>query len=354
RIGVLLVNLGTPDAPTTAAVRTYLAQFLNDPRVIEIHRAIWKPILHGYILRSRPDKSAKKYAEIWTADGSPLRVWSGRQAQVLQGTLGERCKGAGLPADHIRVELAMRYGNPSVAAGLTVLREANCQRILVLPMYPQYAAATTASVCDAVFAELLRMRRMPAMRIADSYHDDPGYIRALAARVNDYWVRHGRPDQLVLSFHGVPRFTLERGDPYHCQCQKTARLLSVELGWKDGTVTTAFQSRFGRTEWLKPYTVEVLRELGRAKVRRVDVFCPGFVADCLETLEEIAIEGKKEFVAAGGGDFHYIPALNDHPAWFKAMGDLAWKELGGWLDVPAGKVELELQRERAQKLGATR
>jgi ferrochelatase len=354
RIGVLVVNLGTPQAPTETAVRKYLAEFLNDPRVVEISRAIWKPVLHGIILRTRPAASAKKYAAIWTSDGSPLLVWSRRQAQVLLGTLGEKCKASGLPPDLVRVELGMRYGDPSIAAALQALKSANCERILVLPLYPQYAAATTGSACDAVFALLRRMRRMPAVRIADSYHDDAGYIGALAARVNDYWIRHGRPDRLVLSFHGVPRFSLDKGDPYHCQCQKTARLLRNELGWKEADVPVTFQSRFGRAEWLKPYTAEVLRELGKDKTRRVDVFCPGFVADCLETLEEIAIEGKKEFVSAGGGDFHYIPALNDHPVWFKAMGDLAWAQLGGWMSLPPSKIELEMQADRAIKLGAKR
>jgi len=201
-------------------------------------------------------------------------------------------------------------------------------------------------------SKLRTLRKMPALRIIDSYHDEPAYIKALAARVNDYWLKHGRPDQLVLSFHGVPRFSLEAGDPYHCQCLKTGRLLGNELGWKEGELKIAFQSRFGRAEWVKPYTTSVLRDLGREKTRRVDVFCPGFPADCLETLEEIAIEGKKEFVSAGGEDFHYIPALNDHPEWFRAMGDLAWANLGGWLGLPSSVAEREMQADRAKKLGA--
>jgi ferrochelatase len=354
RIGVLVMNLGTPEAPTASALRTYLAEFLMDPRVVEIPRAIWKPILHGFILRTRPAKSAKKYAAIWTADGSPLLVWSRRQAQVLQGTLGERCKAAGLPADHIRVELAMRYGKPPVRDALRALKQAGCERILVLPLYPQYAAATSASACDAVFDQLRQMRRQPAVRTVDCFHDDPGYIRALAARVNDYWARHGSPELLLLSFHGVPKFSLDRGDPYHCHCCKTARLLGVELGLKENQMRVAFQSRFGKAEWLKPYTSVVLHELGQQKLRRVDVFCPGFASDCLETLEEIAIEGKKEFVSAGGGELHYIPALNDHPQWYKAMGDLAWKHLGGWLEAPISEVERDLQAKRARKLGAAK
>jgi protoporphyrin/coproporphyrin ferrochelatase len=353
-VGVLVMNLGTPEAPNERAVRIYLAEFLMDPRVVEIPPAIWKLILHGFILRTRPAVSAKKYAAIWTPDGSPLLVWSRRQAQVLQGSLGERCKAVGLPADHIRVELAMRYGKPSVTEALRLLRQARCERILVLPLYPQYAAATTASACDAVFGQLQRMRRQPAVRTVDCFHDDPGYILALAGRVNDYWVRHGRPEQLLLSFHGVPRMSLAKGDPYHCHCHKTARLLRVELGLKESEMQVAFQSRFGKAEWLKPYTSAVLHELGQRKLRRVDVFCPGFVADCLETLEEIAIEGKKEFVSAGGGELHYIPALNDHPLWYKAMGDLAWKHLGGWLDAPVSLAERDLQAEAARKLGAAK
>ena len=354
RIGVLVMNLGTPEAPTASALRSYLAEFLIDPRVVEIPPAIWKLILHGYILRTRPAKSAKKYAAIWTSDGSPLLVWSQRQASVLQGMLGERGKAAGLPSDHIRVELAMRYGKPSVADALAVLKETRCERILLLPLYPQYAAATTASACDAVFGRLQQMRRQPAVRTVDCFQDDSGYILALAARVNDYWFKHGRPDQLLLSFHGVPKFSLDKGDPYHCHCHKTARLLGEELGLKGAEMQVAFQSRFGKAEWLKPYTSVVLRELGQRKLGRVDVFCPGFVADCLETLEEIAIEGKNEFVGAGGGELHYIPALNDHPLWYKAMGDLAWKHLGGWLDAPSSELERELQAERARSLGAAK
>ena len=354
RVGVLVMNLGTPEAPTASAVRTYLAEFLKDPRVVEIPPAIWTPILHGVILRTRPAKSAKKYALVWTPDGSPLLLWSRRQAQVLQGMLGERCKAAGLPADHIRVELAMRYGKPSVAVAMAALKQAGCDRILVLPLYPQYAAATTASACDAVFGQLRRLRRQPAVRTVDCFHDDAGYILALAARINDYWIKHGRPDRLLLSFHGVPKFSLTKGDPYHCHCHKTARLLGVELGMKGVQMQVAFQSRFGRTEWLKPYTSVVLQELGAQKLKRVDVFCPGFVADCLETLEEIAIEGKREFVGAGGGELHYIPALNDHPMWYKALGELAWRQLSGWLDAPPSPQERARQLAQARQLGATR
>jgi ferrochelatase len=335
RIGVLAINLGTPEAPTAAAVRPYLAEFLADPRVVEIPRLVWK------------------YASIWMPDGSPLMVWSRRQASVLQGMLGERCKSAGLPADHVKVELAMRYGRPSIASGLDVLKKAGCDRILLYPLYPQYASATTATACDAAFAHLHRYRWQPGVRVIDRFHDDPGYIGALAARINEYWMRHRRPDKLLLSFHGVPRFSLDRGDPYHCQCQKTARLLRKELGMRDEDVLVTFQSRFGRTEWLQPYTSVVLHDLGKKGTGRVDVFCPGFVADCLETLEEIALEGKREFVAAGGGELNYIPALNDHPAWYEAMTAIAWKHLQGWLDAPANDDVRAQQRERAKAMGAS-
>ena len=352
RIGVLAINLGTPEAPTASALREYLAEFLADPRVVEIPPVIWKLILHGVILRTRPAKSAKKYASIWMTDGSPLMVWSRRQASVLQGTIGEKCKAAGLPADHVKVELAMRYGKPSIASGLEALKRAGCDRILLYPLYPQYASATTATACDEAFRLMRKMRRQPAVRTIDCFHDDAGYIKALAARVNDYWMRHQRPDKLLLSFHGLPRFSLDRGDPYHCHCQKTARLLRAELGLSEDQVMVAFQSRFGRTEWLKPYTSVVLRDLGKKGTRRIDVFCPGFVADCLETLEEIALEGKRDFITAGGGELNYIPALNDHPAWYEAMTAIAWRHLSGWLEAPAQAAELVTQRERATKMGA--
>jgi ferrochelatase len=241
RVGVLLVTLGTPDAPTAAAVRRYLAEFLSDPRVVEIPRLVWLAILHGVILRVRPAKSARKYAQIWGKEGSPLLFHSVRQKVLLQGSLGERLKALGLPADHAVVELAMRYGNPDVRGALDRLKAAGCDRILVLPLYPQYAGSTTASALDAVYAEARQLRRMPALRSLDCFHDDPGYIRALARSINDYWMRHGRPDRLVLSFHGLPRRTLDLGDPYHCHCRKTARLLAAELGLAADRYVVTFQ-----------------------------------------------------------------------------------------------------------------
>jgi ferrochelatase len=354
RIGVLLVNLGTPDEPTTQAVRRYLYEFLTDRRVIEIPMLAWRPLLHGLVLRTRPKQSAARYRAIWTTDGSPLLVYSQQQTSLLRGYLGERLKAAGLPSDYCPVELGMRYGNPSVSSAWARLAAANVTRLLVLPLYPQYAASTTASAFDALARTLADVRRVPALRVVDSFHDDPGYIKALARNVNDYWMKNGRPDHLVVSFHGVPRATLAAGDPYHCQCQKTGRLLAQELGLQRTQWTLAFQSRFGRAKWLTPYTADTLTKLGRAGVNRVDVFCPGFVADCLETLEEIAIEGRELFTRAGGKELHAVPCLNAHPMWMSALTDLALRHLQGWLTPPPDAQQRELTRVRAQALGASR
>jgi ferrochelatase len=352
RIGILLTNLGTPDAPTPKAVRRYLAQFLSDSRVVEISPWAWKPLLHGVILNTRPAKSARKYQAIWTKDGSPLLVHSQRQRTLLLGYLGQRLKRAGFPADLCPVEIGMRYGNPAIGAALDKLRAAHCEKILVLPLFPQYAASTTASAFDAVAAHLAKVRRLPGLRFVESFHGDEGYIQALAQNVNDYWVKHGRPAKLVLSFHGLPRRTLDRGDPYHCFCQATGRLLVRELGLSSAQWTLAFQSRFGRAQWLTPYTSDVLVALGKEGVGRVDVFCPGFVADCLETLEEIAIEGAVRFRNAGGKEFHLVPCLNEHPRWILALADLAFRNLAGWLAQPPDVDARELTQVRAKALGA--
>ena len=352
RVGVLLVNLGTPEAPTAPAVRRYLAEFLTDRRVVEIPPSIWRPILHGIVLRVRPAKSAQKYAAIWGEGGSPLLVHSLRQKMLLQGSLGERLKALGLPSDFAPVELAMRYGRPDVASAMDRLRGDGCERILVVPLYPQYAASTTASALDAVYAYAQASRRMPALRAIDCFHDDPGYIKALAQAVNDYWMRHGRPDRLVLSFHGLPRRVLELGDPYHCHCQKTARLLVTELGLVPSQYAVTFQSRFGKAEWLKPYTAATLAALAKEGVGRVDVFCPGFVADCLETLEEIGIEGKQTFLSAGGREYHAIPCLNDHPLWIAALTDLVLRHLQGWLSPPPDAPARAATLMRATAMGA--
>ncbi|MBA2723024.1 MAG: ferrochelatase, partial [Methylibium sp.] len=313
RVAVLLVNLGTPDAPTAPALRRYLAEFLSDPRVVEIPRALWWLILHGVILRVRPRKSAAKYASIWTDEGSPLAVWTAKQATLLAGYLGER----GTP---VLVRHAMRYGQPSVASRLDALKAEGATRILVLPLYPQYAAATTASVFDAVYAWAARVRRVPELRFVNHYHDDDGYIAALARRIEGHWQTHGRPERLVLSFHGVPERTLQLGDPYHCECQKTARLLRERLSLAPEQVLVTFQSRFGRARWLQPYTEPTLVALARSGVQRVDVACPGFTSDCLETLEEIAQEARHAFLEAGGREFQYIACLNDQHEWIAALG----------------------------------
>jgi len=345
KTGILLVNLGTPDAPTPQAVRTYLKEFLSDSRVVEIPRAVWWPILNGIILNTRPKKSAAKYASIWMKEGSPLRVHTGKQAVLLQGYLSQRTKAP------LVVDYAMRYGNPSIPSVLHKMKAQNCQRILVVPMYPQYAASTTATVNDIVFGELQQMRNTPALRTIKHFHDRPGYIKSLANNINDYWMKNGRPEKLLMSFHGLPQYTLDKGDPYHCECHKTARLLAQELGIKPGQYAISFQSRFGKATWLQPYTTATLKEWGKQKTRRVDVVCPGFVADCLETLEEIAMEGKETFQHAGGGEYHYIPCLNDRNEWIHALTDLVLDNLQGWLIEPDA-AELEQGRLNALALGA--
>jgi ferrochelatase len=344
---VLLVNLGTPDAPTPAALRRYLAQFLSDPRVVEIPRWLWWPVLHGVILRTRPAKSAAKYAGIWTPEGSPLALWTERQARLVDAQLAER-------GHHVRVRQAMRYGQPAIGDALSALRAEGVTRVLVLPLYPQYAAATTASVADDVARWARAARRVPELRFVHEYHDDAGYIDALASRVETHWQAHGRGERLVLSFHGLPQRSLALGDPYHCHCQKTARLLAARLQLAPERLLVTFQSRFGKAQWLQPYTRSTLQRLAREGVRRVDVMCPGFVADCLETLEEIDQEARAAFLASGGEVFAYIDCLNARADWIAALSDIAERHLQGWptraLATPA---ELAGERERALAHGAT-
>jgi ferrochelatase len=343
---ILLVNLGTPDAPTAPALRRYLAEFLWDRRVVEIPRLPWWLILHGVILRVRPAKSAAKYASIWRPEGSPLLHWTRRVALRLQGHLGER--GHAVP-----VRFAMRYGKPSVASALDALQADGATRVLVLPLYPQYAAATTASTIDAVGAWAARVRRIPELRIVNHYHDDPGYIAALAQGVRAHWEREGRGETLVMSFHGLPARSLRLGDPYFCECHKTARLLAAELGLGSGQYVVSFQSRFGRAKWLEPYTVSTVQRLAREGRSRIDVVCPGFAADCLETLEEIAIEVRESFLAAGGKEFGYIPCLNDADAWIAALGGIALRHLAGWPTTAADAAALDARATRARAQGAT-
>jgi ferrochelatase len=346
RVGVLLIQLGTPEAPTPSAVRDYLRQFLSDPRVVEIPRAIWLPILHLWVLATRPRASARRYAGVWMSEGAPLRVHTERQTRLLRGSIGER---AGTPP--LTLDYAMRYGKPSIRERLAHLKAQGCDRILLVPLYPQYSASTTATALDEALRWMEQTRAQPALRTVRDFHDHPGYVGALAQSVRDYWMKTGRPDVLVVSFHGVSRVMLERGDPYPCECQKTARLLAEALNLPAERCRVAFQSRLGRGEWLKPYTADVLDELGRQKAGRVDVVCPGFVSDCLETLEEIAIEGKSAYLSAGGREFHAIPCLNERDDWIRALTDIVLAQLVGWAD-PATPEALEQSRLRALSMGA--
>ena len=344
---VLLCNLGTPDAPTASAVRRYLREFLSDARVVEIPRLLWLLILHGIILRFRPAKSARKYQSIWTPAGSPLKVWTEKQAKLLQGWLGQR-------NHRVTVLPGMRYGSPAITAQLDALKAQGATRILVLPAYPQYSGTTTASVSDAVYAWAQHTRTLPELRFVNHYHDDPDYLFALAASVQRHWQKHGEPEQLVMSFHGVPKRTLELGDPYHCECHKTARLLAEKLGIGKDRYTVTFQSRLGRAEWLQPYTEPTLIALAKSGVRRVDVICPGFAADCLETLEEINMECRAAFLLAGGKTFHYIPALTDDPEWITALANITERHLAGWPTTATPDAQaLAASREAALAQGAT-
>jgi protoporphyrin/coproporphyrin ferrochelatase len=339
RTAVLLVQLGTPAAPTAAALRPYLKQFLGDPRVVEIPRLVWWPILNGIILNTRPAKSARKYASVWTDEGSPLMAHSKHQTSLLRGALGES-------GHDVEVALAMRYGEPSIPSVLEDLRKRNVTRLLVLPLYPQYAGSTTATAIDEVTRVLQGWRNLPELRWIRNFHDDPGYIDALAGRVRAAWERDGRGERLVMSFHGVPRRTLELGDPYHCECLVSARLLAERLGLTRDQWVVTFQSRFGKAQWLQPYTEPTLIGLARSGVKRVDVVCPGFVSDCLETLEEIAIEAKHAFIEAGGTDFRYIPCLNDSPAFIDGLAALALRHMVNWPTAALGP-EDSVRRDRA-------
>ncbi|MDN7810671.1 ferrochelatase [Burkholderia gladioli] len=328
RTAVLLINLGTPDEPTAGAVRRYLAQFLSDPRVVEIPALAWQPILRGLILPFRSRASAKKYATVWMPEGSPLRVFTERQVEGLRPLFAAN-------GYQVLVDYAMRYGTPDIGTVLGQLKRLGVERVLLMPLYPQYSASTTATAFDAAFAALARMRNQPEIRTVRHYADHPAYIHALAEQVRRYWAEHGSPDfaagdKLVLSFHGVPKRTLDLGDPYHDQCQQTAALLMAELGLGPLECRVTFQSRFGKAEWLQPYTAPTLRELGAAGVKRADVFCPGFTSDCLETIEEIGMEVRDEFLHGGGGSFHRIPCLNASPAWISALGQIVAENLQGW------------------------
>ncbi|MDD9856374.1 MAG: ferrochelatase [Gammaproteobacteria bacterium] len=360
RTGVLLANLGTPDSCRAADVRRYLKEFLWDRRVVEMPRPLWWPLLNGVILNTRPRRTARAYRKIWGDDGSPLLAISRRQQRKLQAALADTGDGdsaTGAAAGDAEnppplVELGMRYGNPSIAAALGKLRAAGMRRLLVLPLYPQYCAATTASTFDAVSAELSRWRWLPALRFVAHYHDHPAYIGALAASVRDYRRAHGRGEMLLMSFHGIPQAYFDAGDPYHCECLKTARLLAEELGLGDAEWRVSFQSRLGRAKWLQPYTDRALADLARAGVRDVQVICPGFSADCLETLEEMALANRDLFLRAGGRRYACIPCLNDGARHIRALASIARENLSGWRDRPETNADRTAQKQRATALGA--
>lgn len=351
KVGILLANLGTPDAPTAKALRPYLKQFLMDRRVVEIPRFIWCWILYCIILVVRPKKSAEKYTQIWSKEGSPLLAHAQKQAKLLEGFLAQQIKSP------FAIALGMTYGNPSMEQAIAELKAQHCNKILVFPLYPQYAASSTAAAFDAVWRVLLKMRNVPAIRTIKHYHDHPVYIAALAVNVREHWrLNGGKPTKLVMSFHGVPKFHLLKGDPYHCECQKTGRLLAEALELGKDEYVVAFQSRFGRQEWLKPYLANVLQDLGKANTKRIDVICPGFTSDCLETLEEIALEGEHIFKSNGGGEYHYIPALNESELWVHAMTTIALENLQGWVssdwDKQAAKQASETTANLAKTMGA--
>jgi len=353
RLGILITNLGTPDAPTPEALRRYLGEFLWDPRIVEMPRPLWWLILHGIILRIRPRRAARAYQTVWTEQGSPLLAISRLQAAALQQSLEKQLAGP------VKVVLGMRYGNPSIAAALEELRTANVRRLLVLPLYPQYSASTAASTFDAVADVLKRWRWLPDFRFVMHYHDHPAYLDAVAESIRAHRATHPGEAKLLFSFHGLPKRFLLNGDPYHCECHATARLIAQRLGLNAEQWQVAFQSRFGREEWLKPYTDHTLKAWGKAGVERVQVVCPGFSADCLETLEEITEQNREVFLHASGKHFEYIPALNDSPLHIAALTRLIQEQACGWPEVADWDQSQDTQQRqdrhrRALELGAAR
>ena len=351
-VGLLLVNVGTPDEPTTSAVRRYLAEFLSDPRVVEVPRLIWWLVLHGYILRTRPIRSAQAYRKIWSDRGSPLLLHTLAIATRMQRALTSRF------SSRIQVEVGMSYGNPSIDSALEKMFDLRVRRIVVLPLYPQYSGTTTGSVFDAVTKILSRRRWVPELKFINHYHDAPGYISSLAASVKEHWARHGRGERLLMSFHGLPKAMLLAGDPYHCQCHKTARLLAEVLQLNDNEWQVSFQSRVGRANWLTPYTDKTLETWGKQRVGLIDVICPGFAADCLETLEEIALENARLFEEEGGGQLRYIPALNTREDHLSFLLQTFEENLSGWPEASPDWTTSDTSRqeeeslERAREMGA--
>ena len=324
RVGLLLVNLGTPDGTDYKSMRRYLSEFLSDRRIIEVSPLIWQPILQGPILTFRPKKSGEAYKKIWTDEGSPLLVYTKRQAEKLNARIGN---------ERLIVDFAMTYGNPSIASKIETLKEQGCDRIAIMALYPQYSATTSASVYDRSFDALKEMRWQPAVRTAAPFHDHPAYIEALAASVREHIAGLDyAPQRVLMSYHGIPKAYFEKGDPYHCHCHKTTRLVAEKLRWTDGFAMTTFQSRFGPTEWLQPYTDKTLEALAEEGIRKVVVVSPAFISDCLETLEEIAMEGRDSFLEAGGTHFSVAPCLNDTERAIDLLEVLARRELAGWVD----------------------
>jgi ferrochelatase len=352
KLGILLVNLGSPEKPTASAVRKYLAPFLADPRVVEANRLIWWFALHGVILRIRPARAAKAYKKVWTENGSPLLHFTRLQTQAIQKKLEDRFRG------HVIVDMAMTYGKPSIKNGLEGLRKAGARRLLILPLYPQYSATTTAAVFDQVTNVLQGWRWLPDLRMINQYHDHPKYIEALANSIKKQWRENPRGELLLFSFHGIPQRYIDNGDPYFCHCQKTARLVADKLALNPSEWKVVFQSRFGREPWLEPYCSVTLQELPDTGTKNIDIICPGFAADCLETLEEIQMENKKLFLEAGGESFNYIPCLNDNNDHIDALCEILTAHMFGWPETmpgwDAGKlaVEANKSRKRALAMGA--
>ncbi len=325
KIGILISNLGTPDAPTPGAVRRYLREFLSDPRVIELNRVLWWLILNLLILPFRPKKSAANYQKVWTAEGSPLLVNTEKQRKALQARLNEQF------GELIEIEIGMRYGNPSIPSAIKKLIDKNVDRLLILPMYPQYASVTIGTTFDAAAKALSKIRSVPETRFVARYHDEPAYIAALARSVEKLWAKEGRPEKLIFSFHGIPQRTFLYGDPYYCHCHKTARLVAEKLNLGKEEYLLCFQSLFGKEEWLRPYTIQTIAELAKSGTKKLDIICPGFTADCLETIEEIDGENREVFLHNGGEQFRYIPALNADPDFIEFLAFLALRHMGGWL-----------------------
>lgn len=342
RTGIIITNLGTPDAPTTPALRRYLGEFLADPRVVEVPRLLWFLILHLIILRIRPRRSAKNYQTVWQETGSPLLTHTKNQTEALRAAFKQS-------HPDIVIDFAMRYGSNPISEKIQSLQDEGVNRLLILPLYPQYSASTSGSTFDALAKDFTKRRWLPDLRFISHYHDNPAYIRACATHISAHQSKHGKPQKLIFSYHGVPQSYLEKGDPYHCECHKTSRLIAQELGLSEGDYLTTFQSRFGREPWLQPYTDETLKQLPVQGVDTIQVFCPGFAADCLETIEEIDQENRHYFMEAGGKSFSYITALNAEAHHIDALKTIIEENLQGW---PLEAVTTAEQYETALKLGA--